>query len=376
MSSCNNNNYSGQGKFVISLNVFDDDNPAGRDDSGLMASGNKRTLILLVCDGAVENHYNVKKLFALLNLANVGEPYRFTTDIKMIRIMLGLSGGKPTYGCPYCLARKLESTGEWTVGDNRTFGGCKEEHNKFVAAGGVKKDVSKFYNCVEAPMDIFSAEEDTWTLALYPPPVLHTVLLGGPNDLFKALRLKYSVQFAAFQKEFGFERSEGRGGQYNGVTIREILSSEKVLEYLRTWRDVPDNVRKAVVEYLRATWAVYLVSMKKEFGLGDEKIFKTFREKFLAVRKIMKVSHTVKIHIVINHMSEYMENCRTTFAWTSDEFIELLHSKLRKFQENHNFATKKKRKFGSEKHLERLLSTISHFNYENLGNISNNSIGC
>ena len=82
-----------------------------------------------------------------------------------------------------------------------------------------------------------------------------------------------------------------------------------MLEYLRTWRDVPDNVRKAVVEYLRATWAVYLVSMKKEFGLGDEKVFNTFREKFLAVRKIMKVSHTVKIHIVINHMSEYMENC-------------------------------------------------------------------
>ena len=353
---------------MISLNVFDDDNPAGRDDGGKMASGTKRTLILLICDGGIENHHNVKKLFALLNLASVGEPFRFTTDIKMIRIMLGLSGGKPTYGCPYCLARKIESTGKWTVAENRTFGGCKEEHNKFVAAGGVKKDVSQYYNCVKDPIDIFAADEDTWTLALYPPPVLHTVLLGGPNDLFKALRLKFPKQFADFQKKFGFERSEGRGGQYNGVTIREILKTERVREDIRTWEEVPANVSEAVVDYLKATWDVYLVSMKKDFDEHHAQVFKRFQEKFLLVRKILKVSETVKVHCVVKHMSQYMENCRTTFAWTSDEFIESLHSKLRKFQEKHNLAIRKKRKFGSPLHLKRLMSTIANFNYENLGN--------
>ena len=66
-------------------------------------------------------------------------------------------------------------------------------------------------------------------MALYPPPVLHLVLLGGPNDLFKALRMKYSVAFSAFQRKFGYERSEGCGGQYNGITIIEILSTDRVL---------------------------------------------------------------------------------------------------------------------------------------------------
>ena len=205
-------------------------------------------------------------------------------------------------------------------------------------------------------------------MSLYPPPVLHLVLLGGPNDLFKALRMKYFVAFSAFQRKFGYERSEGCGGQYNGVTIIEILSTDRVLEYLRTWPGVPDNVREAVVDYLKATWKVYLVSMKKEVDGDYEQVFRTFREKFELVRKLLKVSHTVKIHCVSYHLAEYIKNCQTTFAWTSDEFIESIHSKLRKFQEIHSWANKKKGKFGSPRHQKRLLSTIELYNYQNLGN--------
>ena len=332
-------------------------------------------MVLLMCDGAIENYHNVKKLFRLLDLPNVGEPFKFTTDIKMIRIMLGLSGGNPTYGCPYCLAKRIDSTGEWTDAENRTLGDCKESHRQFLAAGGKKKDVNQYYNCVRAPIDIFTEEDDTWTLALYPPPVLHIVLLGGPNDLFRVLRKKYSVQFAAFQKEFGFERSEGRGGQYNGVTIREILKTDRVLEYLRTWQGVPDNVRKAVVEYLKATWNVYLVSMKKDVDENHPQVFQVYQEKFLAVRRVLTdVSHTPKVHCVTDHMSQYMENCQTTFSWTSDEFIESLHSQLRKFEEIRSLAIKKKKNYGSVLHQERLLRSIRLFNYVRLGNFCKNFI--
>ena len=178
---------------------------------------------------------------------------------------------------------------------------------------------------------------------------------------------KYPEQFGEFQQKFGFKRSEGKGGQYNGVTIREILSSERVLEYLRTWREVPDNVRKAVVEYLKATWNVYLVSMQQDVAGDHQQVCEVFREKFVTVRKILDVSETVKVHIVVKHLSQYMENCQSTFSWTSDEFIESIHSKLRRFQENHSWAIKKKKNFGSIKHLERSLWTIEQFNYENLG---------
>ena len=76
---------------------------------------------------------------------------------------------------------------------------------------------------------------------------------------------------------------------------------------------------------------------------------------------------------MVKHLEEYMKDCQSTFAWTSDEFIESLHSKLRRFQESHSWAIKKKGKFGTARHLERLLSTIQLFNYENLGNLFNDN---
>ena len=181
------------------MNVFDADNPKGPDGVGLKASGARRSLVLLVCDGAIENYFNMVKLFGLLNLPSVDEPFRFTTDIKMLCIMLGLSGGKPTYGCPYCIGEKVGGdTGEWVKGLHRTLGFCKLSHEKYVAAGSVKSKANQFYNCIETPVDIMSGEDDSWTLALYPPPILHIVLLGGPNDVLKALRKSYPVQYAAF----------------------------------------------------------------------------------------------------------------------------------------------------------------------------------
>ena len=68
-------------------------------------------------------------------------------------------------------------------------------------------------------------------------------------------------------------------------------------------------------------------------------------------------------------MSEYMNECQSTFSWTSDEFIESLHNKVRRFEENHCLAIKKKMKFGSLVHLQRLLASVGLFNYENLGSL-------
>ena len=270
--------------------------------------------------------------------------------------------------------------GECIKGVNRTLGDCKASHAEYVASGVKKDKVNQYYNCLESPIDMMSGEDDTWTLALYPPPVLHILLLGGPNDLFRVLKKRYPVQFADFQKRFGFERTEGRGGMYNGVTIRTILKTDRILEDIRSWPRVPDNIREAVVAYLKATWDVYLVSMKQEVDDNHPQIFQAFKERFQAVRKVLTgrdgIKHTVKVHCVTDHMSEYMENCQSTFSWTSDEFIESLHNKLRRFEENHSLAIRKKKNFGSILHQQRLLSSIGLFNYENLGTLFITSFGC
>ena len=149
------------------------------DGHGLKATGVRRSLILLEADGAVENHFNVKKLFALLNLPSIGENFKMTADFKLIRILLGLSSGNPRHGCPYCLGRAIKSSNVFTKALARTVGGCKEDHQKFVKeAKGHPSKAKDHNNCINQPVDLMTKIEDVWTLAVFPPGPLHTVLLG------------------------------------------------------------------------------------------------------------------------------------------------------------------------------------------------------
>ena len=157
------------------LHILDRDNPGGTDSHGMKATGVRRGLVLLECDGAVENYENVKKLFALLDLANLEEPFKFTADYKLLRIILGLSGGKPRHGCPYCLGQ-TSSTGEFNLGLARTLGLCKDTHQNFVNKAKAKTSKVKDYY---PPVELMHGMDDTWILAVCPPGPLHTILLGN-----------------------------------------------------------------------------------------------------------------------------------------------------------------------------------------------------
>ena len=170
----------GQNKFCIVLHILDRDNPGGLDHQGLKATGVRRGLVLLECDAAVENHENMQKLFSLLDLPSLQEPFKFTADYKLLGIMLGLSGGQPRHPCPYCIGEHVKATGEVKAGIARTLGFCKDNHNNFVQKAKAKTSKAKeFYNCVRPPLELMSGMDDVWILAIMPPGPLHTILLGS-----------------------------------------------------------------------------------------------------------------------------------------------------------------------------------------------------
>ena len=159
---------------------MDRDNPGGLDHQGLKATGVRRGLVLLECDAAVENHENMQKLFSLLDLPSLQEPFKFTADYKLLRIMLGLSGGQPRHPCPYCIGEHVKATGEVKAGIARTLGFCKETYNNFVKKAQAKTSKAKeFFNCVRPPVELMSGMDDVWILAIMPPGPLHTILLGS-----------------------------------------------------------------------------------------------------------------------------------------------------------------------------------------------------
>ena len=103
-------------------------------------------------------------------------------------------------------------------------------------------------------------------------------LIGGPNDLFKKIKRMYLGKFKSFQEQFKIEMTQGRGGVYNGVTIRYILKTEAVLQGLKDLFSDKIAVGEAVYEYLKATWRVYLMCMSPKVDGDCSTIIRQFRK--------------------------------------------------------------------------------------------------
>ena len=78
-----------------------------------------------------------------------------------------------------------------------------------------------------------------------------------------------------------------------------------------------------------------------------------------------KVTMPLKVHIIIQHLSDYFETKNTTLRHTDDQFVEAAHSKVRKFLDlhaNYNHNDKSTEEYG-----DAILKAIIHFNSNNLG---------
>ena len=113
---------------------------------------------------------------------------------------------------------------------------------------------------------------------------------------------KYSAKFAAFQQRNGLEMTEGRGGQYSGVSIKRILKSENILQDLKAM--LGGAVGEAVYQYLKVTLEVYLLCTKPEVDPAYPKVLQQFKQKFLVVQKLLKVSLTLKLHVCIGDLTK------------------------------------------------------------------------
>ena len=123
--------------------------------------------------------------------------------------------------------------------------------------------------------------------------------------MFKLLRTnkKYSAKFAAFQRRHGLEMTEGRGGQYSGVSIKRILKSETILQDLKAM--LGGAIGEAVYQYLKVTLEVYLLCTKPEVDPAYPKVLQQFKQKFLVVKKLLKVKLTLKLHVCIGDLTKY-----------------------------------------------------------------------
>ena len=71
------------------------------EQPGNMLSGVNKVLVLAYVEGIQETHLNItRKILELLNLKEVR--YKVCGDLKIVNILLGLSGHGGKYACAFC----------------------------------------------------------------------------------------------------------------------------------------------------------------------------------------------------------------------------------------------------------------------------------
>ena len=102
--------------------------------------------------------------------------FTVAADIKMLMILVGKSGGKPKFGCPYCSA----CTPFDTNGVLYTIGRLIELNYKFVKNGSKMKKQQLYENVTNPPL--VTGSVDDLILKMFAIPELH-LLIGVVDKL-------------------------------------------------------------------------------------------------------------------------------------------------------------------------------------------------
>ena len=116
---------------------------------------------------------------------------------------------------------------------------------------------------------------------------------------------------------------------------------------------------------MRQVAIVYKISTARSVVSNHREILQKFKRTWITLMESFSITMPLKVHIIVDHLSDYFELSNQTLKDTNDQFIEACHAKVKKFFDNHpNYKFKEK---NSAAYSEALLAAIEHFNSNNLG---------
>ena len=355
----------GQNKLVVNAIIKENDDSDDEDSifKEARATGSKRVLCLGKIDGVPENRENVELLLYSLDLHLLPDDWQLVCDLKLTGIINGIQSCSSVYGCPFCDGCKVDEEGKptggrgkWVRGKLRNISNITENNVMFLKNGGNKKHVKKFKSCLLKPIKLTNGKDDTPVLVQFPLDPLHVVLLGPVNDILAVLEKKYPDVMIQFYSEHSLtKKGQGIGGTFNGPSIKDILK-EKNLNHLGSL--LPPECETAI-DYMKNLREIHRICLAKNVDPDSQLILSEYERNFDILYKEKLLNMTLKNHVISHHIQQYFDLTNTTMKDTNGEFVETLHSTLRKHEENHGF--KVVRRLGSPSHLKNsLASHVSH----------------
>ena len=369
----------GQGKIIVPMYIVKNENPKYNSNDSknqnikYKPTGTHRSLIAARVDSIPENYHNLKTILDTLNLPELSQNCQIVCDLKVINILLGLQSCSSMHPCPYCMGYKTDKNGLKTnqkgrfhPGKPRTLGNIQEWNVLWGKETNYNRSLpKKYFNAEYSPIFVKPEVKKLEVYLIYPPPHLHTGILGPGNDTMKHIE-KY-MDLTAFRSKYNM-KGHGPGGDLNGPVLKDLMNNKnEQLDELDNILKMKDLNLCLFSKHLRLLGHLnYLANAKNLNMTAVNNNLQDLRENFFHLQEIFNISESLKMHIIFYHYDEYFEKSGETFLGVSDEITESVHSRYRQFEEKHGYVSNKK---GTKGHRLKQHKSVVHFNSLNIGDI-------
>jgi hypothetical protein len=292
----------GQGSFKVVVSIFETDyDPeitfSKNEGQGTRLTGSSRLLDMALAEDMQELYENLRIIVEKLRLNEID--CCFTSDLKLINAILGISSHSGKHACAYC-------EGEMTLesGTMRTFKSLDNCYANFEAGGLNYKNMQHFGNVIHK--SLITGDPDVTILTTIPLPELH-LLMGLVNW---ALELLYNVmekdKLQEWMRKKGISVHGYHGGGLDGGNSNLFL---KHLNFLS--QSAPAETQQ-IFEML----SVFKTVVQGCFGIDLSLNFKEDIDQFiLSMINLIKYSKnklginlnpTWKVHILVCHLKDFL----------------------------------------------------------------------
>jgi hypothetical protein len=288
-----------------------------------------------------ENHFNISKILELLDLENIH--FKFFCDLKVANILCGLQSHASKHPCCYCDVAKDELHREGTL---RTFGSLRQNFEAFKASQ--TSVASNFKNCHEKPL--LSQGDDTEVLDVIPPPELH-LLLGAVNHLFQGMKRVWDLA-DSWPESLHIKPAPNHGGHlFNGPACHKLLQNIDQLE-LMAQRTSSFQVQPFIQAFRDFKKVVHAC-----FGQDLDENFPAFIKEFQETCCSLPITVTPKLHIIFNHIPEFIKRNKKALGIFSEQALESAHCDFQQF-----WNTRFKRQISHPEYSDHLLKSVVEYN--------------
>ena len=356
----------GQNFFKICLSIFPEDFQNFSDEmcstkyseGGSAAkkgklTGVKRIILLCIVPDIKETYENIAKLFQITNLNNIS--FKFVSDFKLLLIVNGMQTATSSYPCPYChiSLSEMRSYSLSYEKKPRTYGDLQLHFEKFNTHldSNIKKAKGSF-SVINKPL--FEEQEDLCVFQKCILPELH-LLQGFVNHVFwnglvpllgRENALKWPKKLNVIAKNYHGEIFEGNACRKllkntNHLASREVLGETDyiyVMPFVSAF-----NTMNRIVEYCFGSVQTYV---------GLEADLKHLE----AVLKDTGVTQTLKIHCILQHLTETIRYLNTGLGIWSEQAGESIHREFLTIWNKYKINT-----IDDERYAEQLLKAVVAF---------------